>query len=430
MTLQDAVRMMGATVTISIESDKELADAITKGQADAIAKGQAKATAKGQASKHTKPPHKAAITPAHGIHGDFQVRPISAMLELARGTALSEDPEVAAFARRWPILRHLGIFARDAQSGKLHLDAAALKFIGPNQRRVLSEDLGIGFGIIVAKSWCEARTAAIGPVTAIDVDRALYKRLLPKPPAGSRQPDYLLAYSDSTNPRTKIYDLLETKGTVSKSTANGQLSRAVTQLAGLTVGGNQLTGIAVSTVSNEDGVRVMAVDPDERLVTWEPTNVALERWRTAEERSREEAAQLDVSAEEFFATATNVECASLAEFSGQHGSAARWLPNLGSDSRGDTNTEVRRETEAGTFIGAEYVIEIPGTSGRLRLYQGVEKSIVDGLRDLDVTAVMDAQRSFAEVLSGEAGTSSVGVENAGPVSAFTSDGSMLELSIG
>lgn len=381
-------------------------------------------------AKYPKLPHKGAITPAAGAHGNFQLRPITAMLELARGTALSDDPGVAGFARRWSTLRHLGLFARNAQTGKLHLDEAALKYIGANQRRVLSEDLGIGFGIIVAKRWCTARTPGIGPVTAIDVDKALHQRSVPRLQlAGSRQPDYLLAYSDPTNPRVKIYDLLETKGTVSKSTASGQLSRAVTQLAGLTVGGQQMTGIAVSTVSNEDGVLVMAVDPEERPVAWEPTNEALGLWRTAARRARQDNVQLDVPAEDFFATATNVEYASLAEFGGQQG-VARWLPNLDSDRRGDANTEVRRETEAGTFLGAEYVIEIPGTLGRLRLYQGVEERIVDGLRALDVTAVMDAQRAFAEVHASETGTSSAGAENAGPVSTFTSDGSMLELSIG
>lgn len=415
MTLQDAIEMMGTTVTISVESDTALASGVIKGRV----------------AKYPKLPHKGAITPAVGAHGNFQLRPITAMLELARGTALSDDPGVAGFARRWSTLRHLGLFARNAQTGKLHLDEAALKYIGANQRRVLSEDLGIGFGIIVAKRWCTARTPGIGPVTAIDVDKALHQRSVPRLQlAGSRQPDYLLAYSDPTNPRVKIYDLLETKGTVSKSTASGQLSRAVTQLAGLTVGGQQMTGIAVSTVSNEDGVLVMAVDPEERPVAWEPTNEALGLWRTAARRARQDNVQLDVSAEDFFATATNVEYASLAEFGGQQGVAARWLPNLDSDRRGDANTEVRRETEAGTFLGAEYVIEIPGTLGRLRLYQGVEERIVDGLRALDVTAVMDAQRAFAEVHASETGTSSAGAEDAGPVSTFTSDGSMLELSIG
>lgn len=414
MTLQDAIQMMGTTVTISVESDAVLAAAVSGGLA----------------KKYPTLPQKTAITPVAGT-GDFQLRPITAMLELARGTALSDDPGVAAFARRWSTLRYLGLFARNAQSGKLHLDAAPLKYIGANQRRVLSEDIGIGFGIIVAKRWCKTRKPTIGPVTAIDVDKALHQRSVPRLQlAGSRQPDYLLAYSDPKNPRAKTYDLLETKGTVSKSTATGQLSRAVTQLAGLTVGGQQLTGLAVSTVSNEHGVLVMAVDPEERPVTWEPTNEALGRWRTAARRVRLDNVELDVSAEEFFATATNVEYASLSEFSGQQGAAARWLPHLDSDRRGTANTEVRRETGAGTFVGAEYVIEIPGALGRLRLYQGVEERIVDGLRALDVTAVMDAQRAFAEVHSHETDTSSAGTENTGSVSTLTSDGSMLELSIG
>lgn len=119
MTLQDAIEMMGTTVTISAESDGALASAVTKGRV----------------AKHRQLPHKRAITPAAGAHGNISLRPITAMLELARGTALSDDPGVAAFARRWstwePTNEALGLSRtapRRTRQDKAQLDVSAEEF--------------------------------------------------------------------------------------------------------------------------------------------------------------------------------------------------------------------------------------------------------------------------------------------------------------
>lgn len=254
MTIQDAIRLMAQTTKISMESDAALVGDITLRQA-ALA-----AAANPRQGVRQKLP----LIQAVGVQGDLALRPISAMLELARGTALNDDPEVAAFARRWSTLRYLGVFANHGRNTKLRLNRGALQFIGPNQRRVLSEDLGIGFGIMVAKHWCRTRDPRVGPITVIDVDKALHRGTVPNLLlAGSRQPDYLLSYPDPTNSSLTTYELLETKGTVNATTARGQLARAATQLAGLTVSGSAMTGLAVATVSNVNGLGVLAVDPEE-----------------------------------------------------------------------------------------------------------------------------------------------------------------------
>lgn len=412
MNLLDAVRTLGTVAKISVASDQTLADSI----------------AVGQAAKHPNLAQKAVITPAIGLHGDLAVCPISALLELARGTVLNYHSSVGAFANNWSILRYLGIFSLNS-SGYLQLDKDALKFIGPNQRRVLSEDLGIGFGIVAGKRWCRKRTHGLGPVGVIDVDRALYKGSVPHLKAGIRQPDYLLAYQDPKKNGAMIYDLLETKGTVNRSTAKDQLSRAVTQLAGLTVNHKPMTGIAVSTVSNASGFHVMAVDPDEDPATWEPEDPALERWRASQDRSRQDAAQLDVSAEELFANATNVGYASLARFGGHYQAARKWLPNVNAGQSALSDSDVRRDTAAGVFFGAEHFIEIPGTHKRLRVYQGVAEGVLNGLKALDVSAVMNAQRAFAEVSGDETDALAGRGGNTESPSALTSDGSMLEVSV-
>lgn len=421
MTLHDAIRMMGAAAVIETHSDATLAGQVAQLQAADVREHQA---------RRQELPHKAAVIPALGLNANLQLRPIDAMLELARGTALHDDPEVAAFASRWSVLRYLGIFARNPQTLALHLDGVALQFIGPNQRRVLSEELGIGFGIVAAKHWCRTRVPEIGPIKAIDVDRALHDGTVANLDlVGGRQADYLLAYPDPSSPNAMIYNVLETKGTVSKSTAKKQLGRAVTQLAGLTVDGRQMTGIATSTVSNEFGLVVMAVDPEEREVSWEATPEALTRWRFAPSRSRSDDVRLDVTADELFARATNADNASLAQFGGMYDASRRWLPSLGTrDAEAQQPNEVRRTTDEGTFVGAEVVIEMPASRTRVRLYQGVEEHIAAGLRALDDTAVTQAQRAFAVTRTR---TSEIPALSDKAVSAvaLSSDGSILEISV-
>ena len=417
MTLHDAIRMMGTRVSVAVRSDAALATTVANKQA-------------AYALAHPQVPTKAVVTPATGANAPLELRPIAAMLELARGTALSDDPEIAAFARRWSILRHLGVFDRNPQDGSLRLDAGTLQFIGPNQRRVLSEELGIGFGILVAKRWCRARTPAIGPITAIDVDKALHNGTVPNLQlAGGRQPDYLLAYPDPTTPGTMAYDLLETKGTVRRSTANGQLGRAVTQLAGLTVGGQPLTGIAISTISTSDGFLVLAVDPEERPIRWKPTETALDHWRTATPRPRKDEPIIDIEADELFARATNVDYAALATFSGLREASKRWLPT--EEAPHQAVDVVRRTTESGTFIGAEFVVEVPGTTARVSVYQGVEHQVADGLRALDASAVLDAQIAFAAAngdIDAEPTPSSANGDGSS-AAAVSSDGSILEIRV-
>jgi len=121
---------------------------------------------------------------------------------------------------------------------------------------------------VVAEQWCK-QLGATGPITIVDVDLALHegRRWLrvhrADPTIGDRQPDYLLAYPDPRNARAFVFKTLECKGTVSLANVTGQLARAVTQLGSLELSGVTPQGIAVSTVSNRDGVHYLAVDPED-----------------------------------------------------------------------------------------------------------------------------------------------------------------------
>lgn len=420
MTLRDAIRTMGATARVTGRSDPGLAADVAARQGDLLL---------------AKPglPNKSSVIAAQGLNGDLLIRPIEAMLELARGTSLNDDPEISAVTRRWSVLRHLGVFALESKSGSLRLDHAALQFIGPNQRRVLSEELGIGFGIVAAKAWCRARNPGIGPITAIDVDRALNRGQVPNLQRnGERQPDYLLSYPDPANPAAMVFELLETKGTGSPANARGQLARAVTQLAGLTAGGRSMTGVAISTVSNTAGITVLAVDPEEAPLTWAPSAAKLEYWRGREEREREDVAKLDIDPDELFASATNVDRAAQAEFSGQYDASARWLPTRGRRGSSRQTAVAWRETDAGKFVGVEAVIDLGGSGHRLQLFQGSEIHVVEELNGLDDLAVVQAQQRFTGTRLEHLphATTTAGVGGVDSAVAYSSDGSILELRLG
>lgn len=81
-------------------------------------------------------------------------------------------------------------------------------------------------------------------------------------------------------------------------------------------------------------------------------------------------------------------------------------------------------------MGTEYVVEIPGTSARLRVFRGVEEHVVGGLRALDAAAVLGAQRAFAETHVDELNTPPESNDDSEAVSAVTSGGSMLEIRLG
>jgi len=375
-------------------------------------------------------PFKTPLTPAQGLNGVLTIRPIQALLELSRATGLLRDPAVSALTRGWSVLRYLGVFGRVPASGHLCLDGEALLFIGANQRRVLSEEIGIGFGIVAAKMWVRARNPQVGPIAAIDVDQALYDEVVPALERnGRRQPDYLLAFPDESDPSVRNFELLETKGTVSSSNAEHQLARGTTQLAGLTVDANLLPGVVVSTVSNAAGIRLMAVDPEERKVRWSPSDDSLRSARHASRRRSRPTDKIDVAADELFASSTNVEMASLAEFGGLSESARLWRPHL-LDWRGRrADSATVRENDLGAFIGEEMVLEAPGLE-RIRVFQGVARDVATALKGDDYRAVAETQRQFARIEKERGDAGGEDFRAGQPVAeAVSSDGALLRITV-
>ncbi len=375
-------------------------------------------------------PVKAALSRADGLDGPLDAKPVEVMLELALGTTLNVSDAAASFGRRWSTLKYLGLFENDPLARTLNLSPSVLAEVGANQRRVISEELGIGFAAHAAKHWCRTRYPGVGAISVIDVDRTLLNGSMPKLQRnGKRQPDYLLAFDDPTAPGRRRLELLESKGTVSSATAKSQLGRAVTQLAGLTVNGRTLTGLAVSTISTESGITLMAVDPEEDPVSWAPTKHDTDHWRGDEPKWSGEEPVVDFAPEELVAKATNVDYATLAEFAGLSSATTRWLTRFGTQGRSDLVTETRAGPGGTSYIGQELVFQVG--SEIVRMFQGVEADVVDGLRSGDPEAVLQAQRNGRPSSEDVADALKSGIgRDAASAVATTSEGAVLQLSVG
>lgn len=387
--LLDALDIMNAQAFMPGRSDIDLANAVQAEVnvlvADAAANGN---------TIPAKP-----VTPAGGVDRGLFARPIEAMLRLARATRPLISDDVYDWYRHWGWLRYLGIFDQHP-AGALGLSAAGLA-VRANQRRVMSEDLGVGFGCFIAERWCR-HLGASGPITIVDVDLALHegRRWLQlhgaDPAVGDRQPDYLLIYSVPSNTRAFAYKALECKGTVSLANVPGQLARAVTQLGSLELSGVPPQGIAVSTLSNRDGVHYRAVDPedDQSVDTVVITNRDLDRARERTEITPSWNGTVDVGAGEFIAASLLMTVGTLADYAGNNDAAARFLPppTVSRLSRRPRDRVVR-ETAEGTFRGVEYRFPAPdGTP--LHVFMGVVDSVDNALVTGDLDEVTVAQVDY------------------------------------
>jgi hypothetical protein len=416
MTLRQAMETMGKSGAVHARSDIALTRQVARLQAEYL-------------DADPSLPMKGRLEPALGLDGTLDARPVGIMLELARGTALNVTDAVSFFGRHWSVLKYIGLFARDAGSGLMSLEQTVLRQVGPNQRRVISEELGIGFAAFAAKQWCRRRHPGIGPISVIDVDRTLLNggiRTLQT--NGKRQPDYLISFDDPNGSGTRQFELLESKGTVSIAKAVGQLGRAVTQLAGLTINGKMMTGLAVATVSTASGITILAVDPEEDPVTWAPSVNVLNKWRNHEPRWNGEESVIDVDREELAATATNVDLASLSQFAGASRATKEWLPRLKAQELPESEMETRRGSDGVNFVGQE--LSLQAGPERIRIFQGVSSDVLGGLRDLDALAVLQAQRALPTLRDDieDALRVEVGAEKHSAV-ATSSDGSVLQITV-
>jgi hypothetical protein len=222
----------------------------------------------------------------------------------------------------------------------LRVSPAGQAIVG-RQRGVASEDLGIGFGVLLARHWLRHSGIAHGAINIIDVDVALESCLLKlqSKSAGNRpqRPDYLLHAYDPSRGCHHVR-VLECKGTIDDKRADKQLASAVEQLGAATVAGCARTGLAVSTITSSDQVLYKAL---ECLPVADPLNPLTDPYGRADVgiyRSDDPilGGLLDRSLRGALST--------LADFCGDPGLASRWAPGDTWDRPRSGGGPVRYET--------------------------------------------------------------------------------------
>ena len=349
---------------------------------------------------HRAVPRKA-LTVATGLDsGTVVLRPIDALQRLARATALNFSEDVLALNQAWSWLRYLGAFDHRGDPPSLTLHRGALRGVRANQRRVVSEELGVGFGILLAEHWCQS-LGAPSSVDVVDVDNILGSpSTFPNwaQAAGSRrQPDYLLQYQDPANSTQYQSRLLETKGTVARSNATGQLARASTQLASLHLDGNPVQGVAIVTVSNSDDLSYLAIDPEAGRSSWAPDDSRIDAAKYETPVMRRQDGLLFANRDEFLSSARVAANASLAEFAGLDHVKDQWIRGERRESTGRKRREPKSASlDHSDYFGVEFTLPVGNGEGTVTVFQGVHTDVASALETGKEGLVRQAQDKFRE----------------------------------
>lgn len=132
---------------------------------------------------------------------------------------------------------------------------------------------------------------------------------------------------------------------------------------------------------------------------------------------------------DFFTSSIAVSVATLARYAGSSAGDA-WLPD--SSSVGSPSWEPGREyveDERGVFEGYSLSLPAPGTEGHVRVFRGVEKRVLEGVRNRSLAEVEEAQSRFAPEGRDSNSGAPVSDERMREVTAVSSEGAILVLSL-
>jgi hypothetical protein len=406
------------------------------------------------------------VSPVQELDGGQQLRVVDILLSLAVATAPKIDnSELYDVYCRWAQLRYLGAFeAHGAMGDRLGLSPIGAA-VAANQRRVFSEELGIGFATWLSRHWRLPGTSDSGATRQlVDADLAWKfgvngTHILP---IGLRRPDYVIAQQNIDGSSTLAF--LECKGTSNPNTALRQLAKASEQLASGRVDNVRPSGLAISTVMNDKVMKYLAIQrrwndalempcprptkgPDADLDSeqqQEPVDRFTARaWE--DEPPMPETGAPSVRLPEFgdlqealasgevagaggalgrATSATMVASwSALADLAGNEEAFVRWTYNSGRPSRASRQPRARTEfitTGRDIIRGVSSIVAVPG--GRLEVVLGILDFVDDALTNGSSTAIIDAQR-HAESLTTNTAISVLQADD--QVTAYGEDGSAL-----
>jgi hypothetical protein len=339
------------------------------------------------------------LAPAVGLESGVRLRPVDALHMLSYVTRPRYQDDLLDLYLQWGRLRYLGFFELTSD-GVLCVSEPGRGVVG-NQRRVTSEELGIGFGALLGQRWFERSGVAGEVIRVVDIDVAFRDgarvggERYPVKKAGVRRPDYLLLADDASVPSRYRVRALECKGTKYPAHAIQQLASAVEQLGGITVDGRVPAGVAVSTILADNGLRYLALDPqDEDEPSYE---VRAERVRQMRGFRIADNTR-DVDSRDLVDAGLPGSWAMLADFAGNLPAVERWAPRV-MRQRLDRRPRDRPyyETPYGTARGTSATFAFEGQ--RLTVRCGVEASLDQQLSNGDLGAVLEVQAAFARRLA-------------------------------
>ncbi len=364
---------------------------------------------------------------------------VGALHKLSFATRPRFQDDLLDWYLQWALLRYLGFFElgpHGDQRRLLRVSAAGRRIVG-NQRRITSEELGIGFGGLLADHWLRHSADRRLTVNLVDVDVALDDQHVlaggtkhSVQAAGSRRPDYLLLAKDPSSRLGFRVRLLECKGTRNRNHAVRQLAKAVGQLDGITVAGRIPPGLAVSTITADDQVSYLALDPaDGDEPTYEADPDLLQepgRFQLGDDTR-------DVPAWVLVSASLRGSWATLADFGGNLAAVDRWAPEV-MRRRLDRRRRQRESWETPYGIASGTSTAFTFDNQTLTVRHGIDAALDQRLSGSAIEPVIEAQADFAERLAehrsdtdaaGEA--SATGLADLRDVHSASPDGSIFSL---
>ncbi|UMO99596.1 hypothetical protein [Amycolatopsis sp. EV170708-02-1] len=376
------------------------------------------------------------LSPASGLENGVVLRPIEALHQLAYATASRYQDDLLDIYAQWGLLRYLAFFdlvdVEDlTRTGppRLKVSDAGSRIVG-NQRRVASEEIGIGFGVLLARQWFARTGAGMAPVSIIDLDAALDDRYVFAGGArqavrkiGKHRPDYLLVAADPQASRRYRIRTLECKGTKNRRTAIQQLGKAVRQLDGITVDGRTPVGLATSVVASDGALSYLAIDPgDEEEPAYEFNSRLIDETRRFRLRD-------DIRDQPSLAltnAAVSASWAMLADFGGNFLARERWTPEImRARLRRRPRDRVHFDTPFGGARGTSVTFDFAEgqITARYAISEAVDQELGQGTTD----RIIEAQAAFANRLSRDDEATSLAGDN--ELYSATTDGSIFSLSL-
>ncbi|GLZ51706.1 hypothetical protein [Actinomycetospora sp. NBRC 106378] len=152
-------------------------------------------------------PH-ARLAACAALNGPQPVVPLEALRGLAVASAATLSADLLQVQANWAVARYVGSF--EHKKDHLVLSEPGEAVCG-NQRRVLSEELGIAFGLHTGSRWMASRADPASPIWVADVDQ-LPARLVSWAAKSEHRPDFVLAARRPGHTNFTVA-LVESKGT-------------------------------------------------------------------------------------------------------------------------------------------------------------------------------------------------------------------------